>query len=447
MDVFIKILQLILSLSILVLFHEAGHFMFAKLFKVKVEKFYIFFDAGFSLFKFRKGDTEYGMGWIPFGGYVKIAGMIDESLDLKQMKEEPKPWEFRSKPAWQRLLIMAGGVIVNVVLAFFIYIMVLYSWGEAYLPMENVKYGVVCDSAFINIGLRDGDKILAIDQCKLERFSDIIPEILLNKSKTIQVEREGRLLTIPIPETFIDEILDISSRSYKVPMLIAPRIKTDGLLVRGFTDHSPAYDAGMRVGDTLLAIDNMPIVFADDLRTAMKKRKSDIVETVVLRNKDTLRYSFLLREDGLMGVEYSLLKQLEYAVKYYSFVESVPAGIKMGVGELKSYVKQLKLIFSSGTKVAKSVGGFGSIANVFPGVWNWHSFWVLTALISIMLAVMNILPIPALDGGHVLFLLYEIITRRKMNEKFMEYAQIGGMMFILALFILANMNDVIKFFR
>lgn len=447
MDIFIKVVQFILSLSILVLFHEFGHFLFAKLFKTRVEKFYMFFNPWFSLFKFKKGETEYGIGWLPLGGYVKIAGMIDESMDTEQMKKPAQPWEFRAKPAWQRLLIMLGGVMVNVLLAFAIYIGILYTWGETYLPAKNVTYGVVCDPIFTDMGMQTGDKIIALDGKEVERFNNIIPEMILNHPKTIQVIRNGEEVTLNVPDTFVPELLDMSSRSYTLSPLLTPRRPVEGVQIGEFAEYSVAYDAGLRKGDKILSVNDHTFQYYDEFTNAVEANKGQHIETQILRGTDTLTYGFMLGEDGKFGI-YAVLPESPFLLvtRDYTLVEAIPAGIRMGVNQLGSYVKQLKLLFSQGKTAVKSVGGFASIANIFPNVWSWPDFWSLTALISIMLAVVNILPIPALDGGHVLFLLYEVITRRKPSEKFMEYAQIVGMIFIFGLFILANVNDVIKFF-
>lgn len=447
MDIFIKIVQFLLSLSILVLCHEFGHFLFAKLFKTRVEKFYIFFNPWFSLFKFKKGETEYGIGWLPLGGYVKIAGMIDESMDTEQMKQPAQPWEFRAKPAWQRLLIMLGGVMVNVLLAFAIYIGILYTWGETYLPARNVTYGVVCDSIFSNMGMQKGDMVIALDHKEVERFSNIIPEMILNHPKTIQVIRDGQEVSLSVPETFIPDLLEISSRSYSLNPLLVPRRPVDGVEIGDFADYSVAYDAGIRKGDKILSVNDSVFRFYDEFTDLVETNKGKYVATRVLRGTDTLTYSFMLGNDGKFGI-YAVMppNPFEFVTRHFTLAEAIPAGIKMGANQLGSYLKQLKLLFSQGKTAVKSVGGFASIANIFPNVWNWADFWSLTALISIMLGVVNILPIPALDGGHVLFLLYEVVTRRKPSEKFMEYAQIAGMILIFGLFILANVNDVIKFF-
>ncbi|EHP48774.1 RIP metalloprotease RseP [Odoribacter laneus] len=445
MDVFVKIVQLLLSLSILVLFHEFGHFLFAKLFKTRVEKFYMFFNPWFSLFKFKKGETEYGIGWLPLGGYVKIAGMIDESMDTAQMRKPAQPWEFRSKPAWQRLLIMLGGVMVNVVFAFLIYIMVLYTWGETYLPAENVKYGVVCDPLFEKMGMQTGDIVVSLDSVKVERFSDILADMTLDHSQTVQVEREGKLISLDIPETFTADLLALSSKNNRVRLLV-PRQLMDSTYVAEFADYSAAYDAGIRKGDKILAVNGRTFRFYDEFTDMLAANADSRVETKVLRGKDTLQFAFDLGNDGKFGIYFGSTERLELAFRKYSFGEAIPAGIAKGAQTISSYLKQLKLIFSPSVEAYKSVGGVMMMGSIFPGVWDWQIFWELTAFISIMLAVVNILPIPALDGGHVLFLLYEVITRRKPGEKFMEYAQITGMMILLGLFILANVNDIVRFF-
>ena len=446
MDIFIKILQLVLSLSILVLFHEFGHFLFAKLFKTRVEKFYLFFNPWFSLFKFKKGDTEYGIGWLPLGGYVKIAGMIDESMDTEQLKQPAKSWEFRSKPAWQRLLIMMGGVLVNVVLAFFIYIMVLYTWGETYLPVQNVKSGVMCDVVFKDMGMENGDVIVALGDIPADDFYEIVPDMLLNNPKTIKVKRGDEMVVLDIPADFVSQLLVMSSKSFTMKSLISPRQLLDSMSVAGFGDYSVAYDAGLREKDKIVAVNGQYFQYYDEFTGALDTLKGQHVVTTVLRGKDTLEYAFNLGNDGKFGIYFATTERLEFATREYSFLAAIPAGINKGVETIGSYLKQLKLVFSHKSEAYRSVGGMMSIGNIFPGVWNWQIFWELTAFISIMLAIVNILPIPALDGGHVLFLLYEVITRRKPGEKFMEYAQVAGMFLLLALFVLANVNDIIRLF-
>jgi len=447
MEILIKVSQFLLSLSILVALHELGHFVFAKLFKTRVEKFYLFFNPGFSLFKYKKGDTEYGIGWIPLGGYVKISGMIDESMDKEQMALPPEPYEFRSKPAYQRLLIMVGGVLVNFVLAFAIYIAVLFAWGDEYLPAENVKYGYVCDSIAQSIGLQNGDKILELDHQKQVKYTDILTNILLNNPKTMQVERNGEMMDIAIPSTFVPDLLAKSSKGFSMSPVISPRIPLKPFVINGFMKNSEAKLAGFQKGDDIMDIDGKGIEYVDQFKSYLKSNKNKEVTFQVKRDGEIKEIKMKLNETASFGITRVGVNHFEFAAIEYSFLEAIPAGINKGVEKLQSYLKQFKLIFSSETKGYKSIGGFGTIASIFPGVWDWHAFWNLTAFLSIILAIMNILPIPALDGGHVMFLLYEIVTRRKPGEKFMEYAQIGGMVILFGLLIFANANDIMKAFN
>ncbi len=447
MEILIRVSQFLLSLSILVVLHELGHFVFAKLFKARVEKFYLFFNPGFSLFKYKKGDTEYGIGWVPLGGYVKISGMIDESMDKEQMALPPEPYEFRSKPAYQRLLIMVGGVLVNFVLAFAIYIAVLFAWGDEYLPAENVKYGYVCDSLAQSIGLKNGDKILELDNQKLLKYSDILTGILLNSPKTMQVERDGQMMDIVIPSTFVPDLLAKSSEGFSMSPVITPRMPLQPFIVAGFSKESVAKSAGLKKGDELLLVNGKDLEFFDEYLAYLQTQKGKSVTLTVERDGANREITAVLGEDALLGVAMKPYSHFEFATIEYSFLEAIPAGIDKGVTKLQDYLKQFKLIFSSEAKGYKSIGGFGTIASIFPGVWDWQAFWNLTALLSIILAIMNILPIPALDGGHVMFLLYEIITRRKPGEKFMEYAQVAGMILLFGLLIFANANDIIKAFN
>jgi regulator of sigma E protease len=440
MEIFIKIAQFLLSLSILVILHEMGHFFFAKLFKTRVEKFYLFFNPWFSLLKFKKGETEYGVGWLPLGGYVKISGMIDESMDVEQMKQPPQPHEFRSKPSWQRLLIMIGGVLVNFLLALVIYSMVLYVWGEEYLPTQNVKYGVSCDSLALQTGLRNGDKIISIDNQKIENFRDILPDIVLNNSKSIQVDRNGEIVNIPIDESLVPALLKNPKE------FVQPRFP---FYVNEFVKDSPAKDAGFQKGDKLVGIDSVKTEYFDDFRTEIIKNKNKEVNVSLLRNDSLMTLKVKVPESGLLGIypigdmsKFFELRRIEY-----SFFESIPAGIDKGISTLSDYIKQFKLIFTPKTKAYESLGGFITIGKIFPGVWDWQSFWTLTAFLSIILAFMNILPIPALDGGHVMFLLYEMITGRKPGDKFLEYAQIVGLVLLFSLLLYANLNDVFRLFK
>jgi regulator of sigma E protease len=439
MNVLIQIAQFLLSLSILVFLHELGHFAFAKLFRTRVEKFYIFFNPWFSLFKKKIGETEYGIGWLPLGGYVKISGMIDESMDKEQMKKPPQPWEFRSKPAYQRLLIMVGGVLVNFLLALFIYSTTLYIWGEQYLPTKNVKYGIMCDSVALDIGLRNGDKILSVDNVEIENFNKIFHDVVVNNAKSIQVERDGQVLDVFIGEEHLAPLL-------KSEMFIATRIP---FIVDDFSKESPAKEAGIEVDDKIIALNDTKIEFFDEFRAKMGDLGGQEVAVTVLRGSQELTFNFRATDDGKIGVwpVGDLSRFFELQKVEYSFIQAIPAGISKGFGNAISYVKQLKLIFTPKTKAYESLGGFIKIGSFFPSEWDWRVFWEMTALLSIILAIMNLLPIPALDGGHVMFLMYEIVSGRKPGDKFMEYAQITGMLILLALLLYANGNDVVQLFR
>ena len=440
MEVFVKIAQLLFSLSILVILHEFGHYMFAKLFKTRVEKFYLFFDPWFSLLKFKKGDTEYGIGWVPLGGYVKISGMIDESMDKEQMKKPPESWEFRSKPSWQRLIIMLGGVTVNFLLAIIIYILVLFVWGDEYMPTENVKYGILVDSVGIEMGLRNGDKILSVDNQEIEKFYQIIPDIVLNERKTIQVNRDGRILNVNISKEFIPLLIKGKGR-------VDARIPFSPLIVEGFLKESPAKKAGLQMGDEILGLNNEICDYYDEFKKRLGESIGEEVFLQIKRNDENFNIPVLVNNQGMIGIRRNYEDFFEFKKIEYGFLESIPAGIAKGVKIMQDYLKQFKLIFSKDTKAYESLGGFITIGSIFPGVWDWNAFWNLTAFLSIILAIMNILPIPALDGGHVMFLLYEVVTGRKPGDKFMEYAQMTGMIILLALLLFANGNDIIRAFN
>lgn len=460
MAVLLKIIQLVLSLSLLVIVHEFGHFIAARIFKTRVEKFYMFFDAGFALMKFKKINgkwnfkffcknqenddwktdddcTEFGIGWIPLGGYCKIAGMIDESMDLEQMKREPQPWEFRSKPAWQRLIIMVGGVFMNVVMAFIIYIGLLSSYGEQYLPTSEVnKYGISVDSLAYNFGLRNGDKILSVNGKYVEDFHQIPMELVLEKAKDIEVEREGRKITVELPDDALAKLLKLQSSfiSFRFPFVIGD-----------FADKSAARDAGLQANDIIIKINDIATPYYQDFIREIKSFAGQEISLTVLRDIDTMQYAMRLPEESVIGVYTK--QMLEIKTKDYTFWEAIPRGFSKTGKELSDYWKQVKLIFNPSTKAYESLGGFISIGSIFPASFEWYQFWRLTAFLSIILAVMNILPIPALDGGHVLFLLFEIITRRKPSDKFMEKAQVVGLVILFALLIFANGNDIVKLFR
>jgi len=443
MEILIKVIQLILSLSVLVVIHEFGHFAAAKIFKTKVEKFYLFFNPWFSLFKFKYGETEYGIGWLPLGGYVKIAGMIDESMDKEQMAKPMEPWEFRAKPAWQRLIIMLGGVIMNVVLAMVIYITMVASYGEEYLPNSAVKYGIQVDSIGQTLGLQNGDKILNLDGKEIEDFMKIPSAIILDGIKDIQIDRGGKILDIPVSEKFKGDLIASGK-----PGFIMPRMP---VRVSGFAKDSQAEQAGIAKGDWIQSINGQKVTFFDQFdifRDSVKANIGEQVQVSVLRDQQEYSYQIPVPKDGLIGISVAGDLNMDFVLEShkYSFFEAVPVGINKAINTIDSYLKQLKILFNPEMKAYKSVGGFGTIANIFPATWDWVKFWSLTAFLSIMLAVLNILPIPALDGGHVMFLLYEIIARRAPSEKFMEYAQMVGMFLLLALLVFANGNDVYKYF-
>ncbi|MDR3251105.1 MAG: RIP metalloprotease RseP [Tannerella sp.] len=433
----IKALQLIFSLSILVLIHEFGHFIFARMFKVRVEKFYLFFDPWFSLFKFKpkKSDTEYGLGWLPLGGYCKISGMIDESLDKEQLSKPPQPYEFRSKPAGPRLLIMTAGVIFNFLLALFIYSMVLLQWGDTYIPLKNVTYGMDYSSTFKNIGFEDGDILLKADTATLERFNEDCLRKVVNASR-VTVLRNGEEVVIDIPEDIMQRLLHDKEgfATYRYPMIIS-EVSTQS-----------AKEAGLQTNDRIVDINGVGTVAASDVIKELHANKGATVMVTVERDGRTVSLSAPVDTVGRLGImsKTSLLKLYEPVTLRYNFFSSIPAGIMLGVNSLKGYVSDMKFVFTK--EGAKSLGGFGAIGNLFPAEWDWKLFWERTAFLSIILAFMNILPIPALDGGHVMFLLYEVVTRRKPGDKFLEYAQIAGMIILFALLIFANGNDVLRFF-
>ncbi|HAD95934.1 MAG TPA: RIP metalloprotease RseP [Cryomorphaceae bacterium] len=443
MDILIQASQFILSLSLLIILHELGHFIPAKLFKTRVEKFYLFFDPWFSIFKKKIGETEYGIGWLPLGGYVKIAGMIDESMDKEQMKQPPQPWEFRSKPAWQRLIIMIGGVTVNVILAMVIYAGMLMHYGEEYLPNENVIYGITADSTAQSLGFRDGDKIVSVGGKKIERFSDISLEVLLGDNGNIVVERNGRMEEFTISADKKSQIID-SQKS-----LVGVRIP---FVVAEVADSSAAKAAGLMVGDSLTGINGESLAYFNDYPQYLKGREGQEITLNFVRNGESKEAQLQIPAEGKykgsMGVmAYPVDRYLDFSYRKYGFFEAIPAGIQKSGKVLTDYVRQFKLIANPETGAYKHVGGFLMIANQYSTSWDWQRFWAFTAFLSIMLAFLNILPIPALDGGHVVFVLWEMITGRKPAEKVLEYAQVAGFIILLALIVLANGNDILKLFN
>ena len=444
MDTVIKILQFIVSLSLLVIIHEFGHFLFARLFKTRVEKFYLFFDPWFSLFKFKKGDTEYGIGWIPFGGYVKISGMIDESMDTEQMKSPPQPYEFRAKPAWQRLLIMVGGVVMNVVFALIIYIGMSYKWGETVLENKDIVYGYTFNSLGQEMGFRNGDRIVDIDGKPATEYLDVLKSILISQPEYVTVDRNGQKIRIDITDESINRLLQSADST----SLLMPRIP---FVVGSVVSGSGAAQAGLHPGDSLISYNGTPMTFFDQYSSAVHAAPGDTVTLGLVRKTDGITKITTLpvkvSAEGTIGVyPRTIDSMLTFSTHNYSLLESIPAGFKRTGAEISSYIDQIKLLFNPKTEAYKSLGGVITMGSIFPTEWDWQRFWSITAFLSIILAVMNILPIPALDGGHVLFLLVEVITRRKPSDKFLEYAQIVGMFIIFALMIFATGNDIYRFF-
>jgi len=440
MEILIKVSQFVLSLSLLIVLHELGHFIPAKLFKTKVEKFYLFFDPWFSLFKKKVGDTEYGVGWLPLGGYVKISGMIDESMDTDQMKKPPQPWEFRSKPAWQRLIIMIGGVTVNVILAFFIYAMMLFAWGKEYIPNDNLVYGVHADSLMINQGFKHGDRIVAAGGRPLDVLGEVNQRILFEDIRDIEIERDGSRMTITLPEDIEQDIMRESSKAGR-PLFTERYPAVVDTVIPG----SAAEAAGLQKGDAFKSVDGVAAISFQEVVGVLQSNKGREIEFEVERGMNTVVLTATVSEQGTLGFgPKSPFEFIETERLTYTFLESLPAGVDEGVNNLVNYVRSLKLLFSQ--EGAKQVGGFITIGNLFDNTWNWQRFWNMTALLSIILAVMNILPIPALDGGHVMFLLYEMVAGRQPPAKFMEYAQLVGLALLFTLILYANGMDVFRAF-
>ena len=445
MDFLIKASQLLMSLSILVVLHELGHFIPAKLFKTRVEKFYLFFDPWFSVVKKKIGDTEYGIGWLPLGGYVKISGMIDESMDKEQMEKPAESWEFRAKPAWQRLIIMLGGVTVNLFLGIFIYSMTLYTYGDKYLPNENIKDGIWCtDDLATEIGFKSGDKIISADGVLVERYSDILEKVITSKVITVQRGEEAVELSMPID--LIDKFLN-----NKTKLILYPRIPT---IVSRVEKGSNAEIGGLQKKDIIKAVNGISYSYFDEFKEALNTHISDTIDVMVDRGGKEVVLTVLVSDKGTLGFapanlsieQLEKIETYELASEKYGFFASFPAGYKKAIKKLGSYISQFKMILSPSTGAYKGMGGFGAIGSMFPATWNWEIFWNLTAFLSLMLAFMNILPIPALDGGHVVFLLYEIVVGKPAPEKVMEYAQAVGMILLLSLLVFANGNDILKLF-
>jgi regulator of sigma E protease len=436
MEFLIKAAQLILSLSILVVLHELGHFLPARWFKTRVEKFYLFFDPWFSLWKKKVGDTEYGIGWLPLGGYVKISGMVDESMDKDQMAKPPQPWEFRAKPAWQRLIIMVGGVTVNLLLGMAIYIGILWTWGREYLPLENVTWGVHPSEVMKQQGVMDGDRILAVDGMAPRTLETAGRAILIEGGRLLTVERDGVRKDIRLSDDVADQVMGRNER-----MLFAPRLPftVDSVVAGGNAEATGVF----RKGDRILMVNGEPAAFFNDFVQVVSNRKGETIKVTLERGGERMSVPVEVSDAGLVGLgPAGHYKHFEVATERYGFLTAVPAGIAYGVETLGMYVSSLKLLFSKSG--ASQIGGFGAIGSLFSPTWDWQRFWEMTAFLSIILAFMNILPIPALDGGHVMFLLYEMIFRRAPNQRVLEVAQMVGMFLLLGLILFANGNDLFK---
>ncbi|MFQ3341512.1 MAG: regulator of sigma E protease [Flavobacteriaceae bacterium] len=431
---FVKAIQLLMSLSLLIVLHELGHFIPARIFKTRVEKFFLFFDVKFALFKKKIGDTTYGIGWLPLGGYVKISGMIDESMDTEQMKQPAQEWEFRAKPAWQRLIIMLGGVTVNLILGFLIYMMILFVWGKNTLTTEELPLGFQPSPIAQEIGFEEGDQLVSIDGKILDNVMDINRQLFLRPLKKVTVKRASKNIeVIAIPEGIGQKMFETGEMMPLTPLLPA--------LLDSIKPNSPAAHASLQHNDRLVSVNDTSIVHWGDFQELMEGKKQQTLSLVIERNQRMQTMEIITTPEGTLGV-YPRTDSIVYTNEKLSLNESIIEGFDYGYWTLYDYVSQFQYIFTQ--KGASQLGGFGAIGNMFPGTWNWKGFWSSTALISIILAFMNILPIPALDGGHVMFLAYEIVTGRKPNDKFMEYAQMFGFFLLLSLVLYANGNDLYR---
>ena len=445
MEILIKVSQFILSLSLIIVLHEFGHYWPAKYFKIKVEKFYLFFDVNFSLFKKKIGETEWGIGWLPLGGYVKIAGMIDESMDKEQMAKPPKSWEFRSKPSWQRLIVMLGGVTINFILAIIIYIGLAYSYGSSSISLDSIDDGFVITNPILKeAGFKTGDKIITVDGQILETYSDLRKSII--GSTYYQVERDGNILEIQLPVDFLGKLSsseDMSSFEFRMPFII-----------QSVTEKSLNKDYDIRQGDRIVSVNGQEIKYVDQLVPLLQQNSNQTIEVELIRDSFRIKKTLNVNEDGKLGIMHGATVQnmvdlglMKVSNNSYSLLESISVGTNNFVSFMGFYFDQLVAIFNPSTGAYKGLGGFIAIGNIFPSTWDWQSFWNTTALLSVMLGVLNLLPIPALDGGHAMFLVYEMVSGRKPSDKFMETVQVIGFIILLALVIFANGNDIYKLFN
>ena len=438
MEIVIKVLQFFMSLSLLVAIHEFGHFIMARVFKIRVEKFYIFFDPWFSLFKWKRGDTEYGVGWLPLGGYVKIAGMIDESMDLEQMQAPVQPYEFRAKPAWQRFMVMIAGVVMNILLAMMIYTGIRYAYGESYMANEDVKWGYVFNESAERMGFRDGDKFVSVDGEAIDDVNEVRSKLLLTKEdRHVVVDRAGEQVAFTIP---FEQMLEMRrNREYEDLYALRLPFFIDSLA------SASAIDAGLQVGDQVVALNGEETIGVQEITDKLQQHKSDTVTLTVLRSGVANELVVPINEEGKMGVMFKG-DVFQPRTRTFTLLQAIPAGVSLALETVADYWQQLKLIFQPKTKMYEELGGFIAIGNIFPSEWNWLQFWTMTAFLSVILAVMNILPIPGLDGGHALFTLWEMITGRKPSDKFLEIMQYIGFAILFALLIYANGNDIYRLF-
>jgi len=456
MDIHMQILGFVLSLSLLIFVHELGHYMFARIFKTRVEKFYLFFNPWFSLLRMKKIDgkfqfcflssqapeewaehpeaTEWGIGWLPFGGYCSIAGMVDETKSANDLASELQPWEFRSKPAWQRFFIIVGGVLMNFITAIVIYIAIMFTWGKQYIPLENAKYGLMFSDAAQYVGFKNGDKIVSVDGVAPYTINDFRKKLFMDNPKDVVILRNNKLDTLHLKEDNWKKLLDDSFCDYNFPFV-----------VEGIIPGHPAAQAGLLKGDSLVGLDTLQIYLFSDFQEEFKYAKNKEVAIHFYRGDSLHATLILVGEDGKIGVNVNQFKYLQTLTVHYGFIESISVGIKEGVNTLTLYVKQMKRIFSK--EGATKLGGFITIGNIFPKTWNWEIFWGMTALLSVILAFMNILPIPALDGGYILFILVEMLTGRRPSDKFIGYANTVGFALLIALLVWANGLDVFRLFK